>query len=277
MAKVLFLGTGASQRIPRENGDISSGSSEDARQVNSKSKRTQSSIIIKSDKENILIDCTQDFIKEHKVNGINFESQVEKNKLSLLNIDCILITHAHLDHVGGLAEFQKFLELNDENLKIPIYCLKKTQKEIQDRIKGLNNFEFINFNTLENFKGSIFPFRVEHSTMIKMFPAVGYKFADKLVYIPDYIDIPPESLSAIKDIDYLIVDGAGWKDVTFGHRSILSDIVDYKDNFNIRKGLYFTHIGINVPKHDEAEKYIRNIWNKARIAYDGLQIEIDGI
>ena len=88
---------------------------------------------IESDNSKILIDCGASCKKT--------EEALNLYNTSLSDIDAILITHEHSDHIKGLATTSK-------KFNIPIYANKKTM----DNIKlDLSNSELVNFKTNQDF------------------------------------------------------------------------------------------------------------------------------
>ena len=85
--KLKFLGTGTSQGVPIIGSDDPVCLSSDPRR-----QKTASSALITTDTNGkILIDCGPDFRQQMLTNGEN-------------NIDAVLLTHEHNDHVIGLDE-----------------------------------------------------------------------------------------------------------------------------------------------------------------------------
>lgn len=90
--KLKFLGTGTSQGVPIIGSDDPVCLSSDPRD-----KRLRSSALITTEtNEKILIDCGPDFRQQMLTNGEN-------------NIDAVLLTHEHNDHVIGLDDLRPII------------------------------------------------------------------------------------------------------------------------------------------------------------------------
>ena len=88
--KITLLGTGTSQGVPVIGCNCVVCSSK-----NIKDKRTRSSILIEVDNTTIVIDTGPDFRFQMLANNVD-------------NIDAILYTHHHKDHVAGLDDIRAY-------------------------------------------------------------------------------------------------------------------------------------------------------------------------
>lgn len=102
---ITFLGTGTSTGIPMIGCNCSVCTSKDP-----KDSRLRTSAFIEYEGFKILIDC-----------GPDFRQQALKHHIS--DIDAILITHQHKDHIGGLDDVRAFNYL--KGMATPIYCEKR--------------------------------------------------------------------------------------------------------------------------------------------------------
>ena len=149
------------------------------------------SIYLGTDKAKILVDC-----------GISFKNLKERlNKIDITvdQIDAILITHEHADHIKGL-------EMIVKKLGIPIFCNGDTAKAICQTIGERPKFKI--FCTGEAFTFAdiqIHPFSIQHDTVdpvaftfefdsIKIGLCADLGFATKLVAMH------------LKDCDYLYLE-----------------------------------------------------------------------
>ena len=90
--KLKFLGTGTSQGIP-----VIGSTHPVCLSTNPKDKRLRSSVMITDDEgKKILIDC-----------GPDFRQQMLTNQES--NVDALLITHEHNDHIIGLDDLRPII------------------------------------------------------------------------------------------------------------------------------------------------------------------------
>ncbi|MCR5514784.1 MAG: MBL fold metallo-hydrolase [Bacilli bacterium] len=110
---------------------------------------------------------------------------IKKNKSDLQGI---LITHEHTDHIKNLSMYKG---------KVPIYASKGTIDYFDHEVVPFDSFEI---GTL-----SIIPFMTSHDAA----NPVGYVVISgktKLVYLTDSGYVPEESLDYLKDADYYIME-----------------------------------------------------------------------
>ena len=252
--KLKFLGTGTSQGIP-----VIGSTHPVCLSTNPKDKRLRSSVMITDDEgKKILIDC-----------GPDFRQQMLTNQES--NVDALLITHEHNDHIIGLDDLRPIIFQKRKD--ISIYCLSRVGKEIQNRfpyaftedkypgapsfeIKEIGNEPFIIENT------EITPIQVIHYKL----PILGYKFKN-LAYITDASFISEEEQEKLKNLDVLIINCLR-KDEPHVAHYILPEILELVEKLQ-PKTTYLTHISNRFGFHDEIEAM-----TPANIhpAYDGLEI-----
>ena len=88
--EIEFLGTGTSTGVPQIKCSCQVCCSDDARD-----KRLRSSVIVRYKGKNLLIDCGPDF-RTQILNASNN------------NLDALLISHIHYDHVGGIDDLRAY-------------------------------------------------------------------------------------------------------------------------------------------------------------------------
>ena len=252
--KLKFLGTGTSQGIP-----VIGSTHPVCLSTNPKDKRLRSSVMITDDEgKKILIDC-----------GPDFRQQMLTNQES--NVDALLITHEHNDHVIGLDDLRPIIFQKRKD--ISIYCLSRVGKEIQnrfpyafteDKYPGAPSFEITEIGNepfiIENTE--ITPIQVIHYKL----PILGYKFKN-LAYITDASFISEEEQEKLKNLDVLIINCLR-KDEPHVAHYILPEILELVEKLQ-PKTTYLTHISNRFGFHDEIEAMTPiNI----HPAYDGLEI-----
>lgn len=106
----------------------------------------------------------------------------------LLDIDALLLTHSHSDHICGV----KYLD------PLPIYCTNETYDSMNCvEIKPFKEFDVSCFK--------ITPLKTSHDAL----NSVGFKIEcenETLVYITDTGMIPSKTLKLINDADYYIIE-----------------------------------------------------------------------
>ncbi|KKQ17526.1 MAG: Lipoate-protein ligase B, partial [Berkelbacteria bacterium GW2011_GWA1_36_9] len=190
--KIKFLGSSNGQSIPRENCQCLQCESKDK-----KDSRLRSVILVNN---KILIDAGPDILKQLTTRQIE-------------NLDSVLITHEHNDHVGGL----KYLLKINRNLRII-------------RLKPGQHFKLLNID--------FFGFKVMHS---KMMPTVGLEIAEKIAYIPDSSSLDL-ALKYLQEVKIAILDGSIFDRSSSDHLAMKEIIATTKIFKNLKK-IYFTHNG----------------------------------
>ncbi len=221
-----------------------------------KSKRLETSTLIKIGGHGILIDVSEDFNRQVKL--IN-------------RIDAILITHGHRDAIGGISQLKNFVKY-----QIPLYTLSKTTQIIKRKFKQTGHLKFYSlkpFKPFQLFGVKIVSFKVKHSIQ-KGFPTLGFKFlfpnGYKLTYISDTGGWDKKVQNLIHGSDVLILDGAMWGKKLIAHLDMKKVILKVK-NWGIKK-LIFTQIGRTAPSYKILKKELQKMWSKATPAYDGMEI-----
>ena len=174
--------------------------------MNKKNRRLRCSLLVErttsSKKTTVLIDT-----------GPDIREQLLQAKVT--NLDAVLYTHSHADHVHGIDDLRTLAYRKKE--KIPVWADKITQERL------LQGFSYI-FQTpikskyppicklnlikakdvkIQGAGGEITfrPLLVNHGDI----DSLGFKI-DKLAYIPDVLNIPIASWKELENLDILIID-----------------------------------------------------------------------
>ncbi len=256
--KIIVLGSGPSEAIPRTG--CRCPACLDAKNLKSKSRRTRSSVVLKWQRKNILIDCGPDFLKQIKREKIN-------------SINAILLTHGHSDAAGGL----KKMESRDNAAKI--FSEKQTLKYLKRIYNKLPPSQIIKpGRQFKLFGLKIIPLRVKHALREKTFPTLGFKIGP-LVYASDVSSIPRSSKKYFKNAKILFLDGAMWFGTKMAWHLSVEQAIALAKKFHAKK-LYLTQISHNYPPHQIAQEKINLYCQKNKIkfpviiAYDGLKVKI---
>ena len=252
--RITFLGTGTSQGIPVITCGCEVCQSDDPRD-----KRLRVSVLLETDDKTIVIDS-----------GPDFRCQMLRAKVK--DLDAIVYTHEHKDHVAGLDDIRPFNYLLHKN--IDIYATERVQEALKREFsyifaaKVYPGVPQINMHTLtgENFwigKTEFVPLDVMHYKL----PILGYRIND-FTYITDAKTIPQESIDKIRGTKILVVN-ALQKGEHISHFTLAEAIAFAKDIG--AETTYFTHMSHTLGKHADIEAELPS---NIRLAYDGLVIEV---
>ncbi len=251
--KITFLGTGTSQGVPVIGCDCKVCTSS-----NSQDNRLRTSAMITIYEKNFVIDV-----------GPDFRQQMLLNKVE--DIECVLITHEHNDHVIGLDDVRPFNFKYRKN--IPIYCTGRVIKSLKKHFDyafaenpypGAPRF---NINEIEAgipitvANESIIPFEVMHGNM----PVLGFRFGD-LTYITDAKTIDDNAIEKIKGTKVLVLNALRLE----SHHShfSLEEALDFITYIQPEQA-YLTHIS---HKMGLAEEISKRLPSNVSLAYDGLSV-----
>ncbi|SOD11431.1 MBL fold metallo-hydrolase [Pedobacter xixiisoli] len=253
--KVTFLGTGTSQGIP-----VIGCGCEVCKSPDKKNNRLRVSVWIQTDDKSMVIDSGPDFRYQMLRAGVD-------------DLDAILYTHEHKDHVAGLDDIRPYNYILKK--RIDIYATERVQDALKREFQYIfsevkyHGLPQINLHTIthENFKvgeTEIAPFEVMHYRL----PILGYRIGD-FTYITDAKTISEASLEKIKGTKVLVLNALQKEShishLTFDEAIAMAEKVGAEMT-------YFTHISHNLGLHEEISKELpANI----QLAYDGLTFNVD--
>jgi len=189
-----LLGTGTSQGIPVIGCTCDTCLSADIRD-----KRRRCSAVIESSTHSAIIDVGPDFRGQALSHGLK-------------GLDAVLLTHEHNDHVAGLDDLRPLIFKAMKPMKI--YGEPRVLDDIRERYKyaftpqpypGAPSFDLVAVHPGDViYVGDI---KIEaYRTLHGHLPILGYVIQDQLAYLTDTNDVPDETVSAIRDIQILVLD-----------------------------------------------------------------------
>ncbi|MDE7381873.1 MAG: MBL fold metallo-hydrolase, partial [Muribaculaceae bacterium] len=250
--EVIILGSGTSKGVPEAGCFCDVCMSKDI-----KDKRKRSSILINTMGTTILIDSSPDFRQQAIDNEI-------------LNIDAVLFTHSHADHVGGIDDLRPYCIYGD----LPLYMQKDVNDDLHRRIDycfkenpypGVPRFDVKEISTTPFYINGIkiMPIRIMHGSL----PILGFRIGN-FAYITDAKTVPEEERWKLENLDVLILNALRYKE-HFSHLSV-PEAMDLVDELK-PKETFLTHLSHLAPAHIQLDKLLpENI----HPAYDGLKIVV---
>ena len=252
--KITFLGTGTSQGIPVIGCGCKVCHSSDQRD-----NRLRVSLLIEIDDATIVIDS-----------GPDFRYQMLRQKV--MDLDAILFTHEHKDHVAGLDDIRPFNYILKKH--IAVYATSQVQAALKREFSyifsdvkyyGLPQIVLhtINDKPFDVLGTKVTPIEVMHHKL----PVTGFRIND-FTYITDAKTITEESLLKISGTKILVINALQKEDhvshLTFNEAIALANKIGAEKT-------YFTHMSHTLGLHSEIEKELPPHIN---LAYDGLSFEV---
>ena len=253
--KITFLGTGTSQGIPVIGCGCNVCQSKD-----SKDKRLRVSVLVETVDKTIVIDSGPDF-------------RYQMLRAGVKDLDAVLFTHEHKDHVAGLDDIRPFNYLLQK--KIDVYATPRVQEALKREFSYIfseikyHGVPQINLHTVTDKpfcigEINVVPIEVLHYKL----PVTGYRFKD-FTYITDAKTVTKESIKKIIGTKVLVIN-ALQIDSHISHFT-LSEAIDFAHLIGAET-TYFTHMSHNLGLHEDIEKLLpENI----KLAFDGLSFELD--
>jgi len=252
--KITFLGTGTSTGVP-----VIACNCDVCRSDDPHDRRYRTSAMLTVGNTNVVIDC-----------GPDFRSQMLKNKIE--NIDAVIFTHAHRDHIAGLDDIRAFNYIL--NKVINIYGTHETLESIKTQFPYIFysgryfGVPQITLNTIGDepftISGIEFkPIRIMHQDL----PITGYRIGD-FTYITDANHIDAAELDKVRGSKVIVLNAL--RNSRHVSHFSLSEALEILEDLKPERA-YLTHISHFLGKQEDVEKKLPP---HIRLAYDNLVIDI---
>lgn len=252
MIHLIFLGTGTSTGVPLLGCQCPVCTSQDP-----KDQRLRTSAFLKWDQYNIQIDV-----------GPDFRLQALKHRIT--QIDLVLLTHTHADHVNGLDDLRPLSYCCAISVYYPPNCLSVLQKRY-DYMFG----EHVGPTSRPNLKFLEMPpkLKLDDRHVITAVPIFhgeqlifGYRFGP-LAYLTDCSQIPPDSYAILQGVSVVIIGALRptQHPTHFSFDQALQAVKPLNP-----KQVYFIHLSHDV-LHAEIAPLVAH---QAQAAYDGQELHL---
>ncbi len=252
--RATFLGTGTSIGVPVITCDCPVCSSDDPHD-----KRMRTSAMVEVEGHTFVIDC-----------GPDFRQQMLHQKVT--NLDAVLFTHEHRDHIAGLDDVRAFNYVL--NKKIDIFGTEPVMDAIRTEFPYIFsetryfgapqlNIHFIDHRPFSILGVTIHPILAMHEKL----PVTGFRIGD-FTYITDASYIGPDELDKVRGSKVVVLNALrNSKHVS--HFSI-GEAVDILKDLAPEAG-FLTHLSHFAGLHEDVNRKLPPF---IRLAYDGLVVEI---
>ena len=250
--KITFLGTGTSQGVPVIGCECAVCLSSDSRD-----KRLRTSVLLEIGEKSIVIDSGPDFRYQMLREGVK-------------NLDAIVFTHEHKDHVAGLDDVRAYNYWQKKPMDIYV------NEDVETALRRVFHYAFdpeaqggvpqLNIHRIDRSEFELggenwLPIPVMHAEM----EVVGFRIGD-FAYVTDVNYISEESFKKLNGVKVLVISALR----KFEHRShySLSEVLEVIERLKPQAS-YLTHMSHLIGKHEELRGELpENVYP----AFDGLQI-----
>ncbi len=251
--KIIFLGTGTSTGIPMIGCQCYVCQSS-----NAKDKRTRTSVYVETNEVKLVIDTGPDFRLQLLREGID-------------DIDAVLFTHAHKDHIAGLDDIRPINYIQQK--EIDVYANEFTIERLKVEYsyifeKNYPGIPLIQLNEIndQSFKIKSLNIEVIQAMHGKM-PVLGFRIND-FTYLTDVNFISDNELEKIKGSKLFVLDALHHRK-HYSHFT-LKEALEVVEKVSAER-TYLIHMSHFMGKHEKVEKQLpENVF----LSYDGLKLEL---
>ena len=231
-----------------------------------KNRRSRASIVVRSETTTLLVDTGPDL-------------REQANRAGLEQVDAVLYSHTHSDHVNGIDEIRTYNKRAGFTIT-PVYGTQETIRDLTHRFDYLfeakNNLYPVVLDprilgadmmgkpmTIGNI--TFTPFLQDHGTC----ESLGFRFGD-IAYSTDMVRLPEDSLDVLKGIKTWIVDVSGYKMKKNVVHCTLENVYALNEKVGAEM-VYLTHL----PAYVDYQTLADEVPTGYAPAYDGLEFAID--
>jgi phosphoribosyl 1,2-cyclic phosphate phosphodiesterase len=188
------------------------------------------------------------------------------------NLDAVLLTHEHNDHIIGLDDLRPFIF--QQQVAMPVYCVDRVARELQQRFAyaflanpypGAPRFELrpLDHHTPLRFQDlSIEAVEYFHGKL----PVLGFRIED-FAYLTDFKSIAATELQKLQRLDTLVISALHHR--PHHSHANLQEALAMIERCQPRRA-FLTHLSHQMGLHAAIEQQLPA---GVKLAYDGLQLE----
>jgi len=250
--KITLLGTGTSQGVP-----VIACDCKVCKSSNSKDNRLRSSVMIEIDNQTFVIDT-----------GPDFRQQMLRENVQ--NIDAVLFTHHHKDHVAGMDDVRAFNHKWKKD--IDVFCNAITEEALHKEFPYVfSDMQYpgipkVNVTLFKNKKFNInnidiLPIKAQHYLL----PVFGFRIHN-FVYLSDVSEVSEKEKEKMKGADLIILDALR-RTPHISHLS-LDQAITLLEDLSPKRAL-LTHISHLMGLHDKVNNELPSY---VQLGFDRQQI-----
>jgi phosphoribosyl 1,2-cyclic phosphate phosphodiesterase len=228
--------------------------------TDARDRRLRSSIMLETEQTRIVVDTTPDF-------------RYQMLRTGTRQLDAILYTHPHKDHIAGLDDVRAFNFFSGKPMDI--YAGSLTEEALRrdfyyafsdTRYPGVPELSLhpIDLNPFRVGDIPVQPIEVWHLRM----PVYGFRFGN-FTYITDANRIEPAELDKIRGSSVMVLNALR-REKHISHFN-LEEAIALVQGVQVPQA-YFTHISHQLGLHADVEAELPQ---GIRLGFDGLQLEVD--